>query len=85
MGDHPPLRRDALVSSQRLLVLVRRFVAILSFIALSIARCCRGMAVTAALGHQPATLLAKVNMMLRGDPCPPLAANRNAAEGRDGA
>jgi hypothetical protein len=48
--------------------LVRRSVAILSFIALSIARCCRGMAVTAALGHQPATLLAKVNMMLRGDP-----------------
>ncbi len=68
MGTTRRFGGDALVSSQRLLVLVRRFVAILSFIALSIARCCRGMAVTAALGHQPATLLAKVNMMLRGDP-----------------
>src|SRR6185437_8317074 len=37
-------------------------------VALMIARCCRWIAVTAALAHQPATMLAHVNMILRGDP-----------------
>jgi hypothetical protein len=66
----PPPHRPACaqITLQRRFVLVRRLVAILGFNALSIARCCRCIAVTAALVHQPATVFAQVNMMLRGDP-----------------
>jgi hypothetical protein len=52
--------------------LLRAFLAGLGFIALSvaptIARCCRCIADTAALVHQPVTVLAHVSMMLLGDP-----------------
>jgi hypothetical protein len=37
-------------------------------IALSMARCCRWMADTAALVHQPATVFAQVNIRLLGLP-----------------
>jgi len=55
----------------------------LGFNALSIARCCRCIAVTAALVHQPATVFAQVNMMLRGDPLMvfPYPALRCASDG----
>jgi hypothetical protein len=56
--EAPGASAGARVTSQRLLVLVRRFLATLTFIALSIARCCRWMAVTAALVHQPVSVLA---------------------------
>src|SRR5215471_4665068 len=43
-----------------------RFVFVALTIALSMARCWRWIADTAALVHQPAIVLAQVNMMLRG-------------------
>jgi hypothetical protein len=45
-----------------------RFVVLGFIIALSIARCCRWIALTAALVHQPATVFAQVSMRLRGVP-----------------
>ena len=52
------------------------FFVAFGIIALSAARCCRCIAVTAALVHHPDTMFAQVSMRLRGDPrmCPPRCA-----------